>query len=158
MLPVLNFTTNEEVDWAIRGETLRRLIGSHLESVGYEIDYNSDKGECDWYFRARRGTDLVGVLLVLAIEPQQHWWIDLERVLPTKTQMPDCELRSSLLLQLEKCLIGCDYISDIELRVRPSKPLAPSRRTAWEVAWWGLIITAAFAIWVWVWFFRGHVS
>lgn len=157
LLPVLNFQTSEALHWGIRGEMLRKLFGAHLTSLGYEVDYKSDPDECDWYFRAKLDDNLFGVVLVLSIEPGQHWWLDLERLLPTKTQMPDCELRSKVMSQLEECLRDCDYVSDIELRPRAVNPPATRPWHAnWEVAWSLIVVAIGSSLLIWFSAIRGY--
>jgi len=155
MLPILTFKTSDELDWSIRGDMLRKLLGDHLASIGYEVDYESDPYEPDWYFRAKRDGDLIGVVLVLAeVKPRLQWWVNVERVLPTKEQLPDGELRTSPMTQLEKCLASCDSVSDLELDTSTYKPPLPSPHPAWEVVRWLLFIAFSLAFWFWVAFFR----
>jgi hypothetical protein len=81
-------------------------------------------------------------------KPQQQWWIDLERVLPTKEQLPGSDLRSGLMEQLEKYLRNCDSISNLELRTLTFNPPPPSRHPAWEAIRWLLIITLSLTLWL----------
>ncbi|MBA4105732.1 MAG: hypothetical protein C0485_08235 [Pirellula sp.] len=155
MLPFLTFKTSDELDWSIRGDMLRKLLGDHLASIGYAVDYETDPYEPDWYFKANRGGDFIGVILVLdEVKPRLQWWVDVQRVLPTREQLTDGELRTSLMLQFEKCLASCDFVSDLELNTSTCKPPLPSPHRAWEVVRWLLFIAFSLAFWFWVTFFR----
>src|SRR4051794_27068944 len=70
-----------DAEWSATGDALRRGLADALERRGFSIDLEAGDRDPDWYFVARRGSDVFGVALVLGAIGHHRpccWSIGLE--------------------------------------------------------------------------------
>jgi hypothetical protein len=65
-------------EWLTTGYALLRSLAEALEDRGFTIDLEAGAQDPDWYFLARRGSDVFAVVLVLNCYQPCCWSIGLE--------------------------------------------------------------------------------